>query len=116
MVSGGADGERVEVVGEDAPAGRDLLAVMPLQAAAAQPVAALEVADAALAAGAVPGLALAGASGSGLVAARDEHARALGDGVERRTGLEAAVADQLARPDREPVELGDGVGQQRVLG
>src|SRR4051794_6438875 len=99
MVSVGPDGECVEVVDEDAPAGVGLLAVMALQAGPAQSVAAFEVADATLDAGAVARLALAGASGAGFVAAGDEHARVLGDRVAGRAGLEAAVADQLARPD-----------------
>src|SRR4051812_2833085 len=116
MVSADPDGECVEVVGEDAPAGVGLLAVMALQAGPAQSVTAFEVADATLDAGAVARLAFAGASGAGFVAAGDEHARVLGDRVACRAGLEAAVADQLARPDREPVELFARVGQQRVLG
>jgi hypothetical protein len=33
----------------------------------------------------------------------------------RRPGLKAAVERDLPRPDPEPVELGDGVGQQPVL-
>src|SRR5919106_4324296 len=60
---GGVDGEGVEVVGQDRPAGPDPLALVASQAAAAQPIAAFEVADAALAAGAVAGQAPAGAAG-----------------------------------------------------
>src|SRR5918994_5208566 len=116
MVSGGPDGERVEVVGEDAPAGPGLLAVMAFQPGPAQAVAALEVTDAALDAGAVARLALAGSSRAGLVAAGDEHARAVGDGVAGRAGLKAALADHLLWGDPEPVELGDRVWEQCVLG
>src|SRR3954454_22172187 len=116
MVSGGPDGERVEVVGQDAPAGPGLLAVMAFEPRPAHAVAALEVADAALDAGAVAGLALAGSSGAGLVAAGDEHACGGGGGLAGRAVLEAAVADHLARGDLEPVEFGDRVWQQGVLG
>ena len=48
-VSAGPDGQRVGVVGEDRPAGPDLLALVAFQAAAVEAVAAFEVADAALA-------------------------------------------------------------------
>jgi hypothetical protein len=52
-VSVGAGGHGVEVVGEDAPGGLGLLAVIALQAAAPQAVAAFGVADASFGAGAV---------------------------------------------------------------
>src|SRR5215204_2280111 len=55
VLSAGVDGQGVQVVGQDRPAGPDSLALVTLQPAAAQVVAALEVADAALAAGAVAG-------------------------------------------------------------
>ncbi len=53
MFSGGSDGQGVEVVGEDAPSGPGLLAVIAFEAAAVQAVAAFEVADASFGAGAV---------------------------------------------------------------
>ena len=53
MFSGGSDGQGVEVVGQDAPSGPGLLAVIALQPAAAHAVAAFEVADASFGAGAV---------------------------------------------------------------
>jgi len=53
--SGGLHGEGVQVVGQDRPAGPDPLAFVASQPAASQPIAALEVADAALTAGAVAG-------------------------------------------------------------
>ena len=60
--SGGLDGEGVQVVGQDRPASPDPLALVTPEAAAAQPIAPLEVADAALTAGAVAGQAPAGAA------------------------------------------------------
>src|SRR4029450_6116243 len=64
-LSAGGDGQGVQVGGQDRPAGPDPLALITLQPAAAQVVAALEVADAALAAGAVAGQPPAGAAGGG---------------------------------------------------
>lgn len=52
-VSAGPDGERVKVVGENAPACPGALAFVAPQAAATHSVAALEVADAALGACAI---------------------------------------------------------------
>jgi hypothetical protein len=43
--SPGSDGKRVGVIGEDRPLSPELLALAALQAGAAEPVAALEVAD-----------------------------------------------------------------------
>src|SRR3954454_18422324 len=74
MVSGGVDGERVEGVGQVRPAGPDPLPVVSLEAAAPEAVAAFEVADPTLGAGAVARQAFAGAARPGLVAAGDEHA------------------------------------------
>src|SRR3954453_15340597 len=81
MVSGGVDGERVEVVGEDRPAGPGLLAGVALEAAAAEGVAAFEGPDAPLGAGAVARQAFAGAARAGLVAAghEDPLGRELGE-------------------------------------
>src|SRR5439155_25220279 len=98
-VGSGEAGVGVEVVGERRPAGPDPLAVVALQAAALGSVAALEVADAALGAGAVALLAALGASRPGLLAAGDEdplwcqwRQRLAG-----RAGVEAAVERDLAR-------------------
>src|SRR5829696_9774888 len=71
--SGAVDGEGVEVVGQDRPAGPDPLALVASQAAAPQPIAAFEVADPPLTAGAVAGQAPAGTPGTRLGPARDEH-------------------------------------------
>ncbi len=99
----------VEVVGEDRPAAPGLLAGAPGQAAAAQPVAAFEVADAALRAGAVAVQASAGAGRVGLLTAGDVHGggglvasvdRVLGAG-----GAEAAVDGELADHEAERVRL-----------
>ena len=73
-VSGGADGEGVEVVGQDRPGGPGLLALIALQPAAAKAVAAFEVADAAFGAGAVALQSALGASGARLLAPGDEQA------------------------------------------
>ena len=77
MVSGGSDGQRVEVVGQDAPSGPGLLTLIALQAAAAHPVAAFEVADASFGAGAVALQAALRAPGAGLLAPGDEDALGL---------------------------------------
>jgi hypothetical protein len=61
-VSVGSDGECVGVVGEDRPAGPDLLALLAFQSAAVEAVAAFEVADSAFGAGAVAGEASLSAS------------------------------------------------------
>jgi hypothetical protein len=91
--SSGVDGEGVEVVGQDRPAGPDPLALVALEAAPPQPVAALEVADAALAAGAVAGEAPAGAPGARLGPARDERPGGCdpGQGLDGRPRHKAAV-------------------------
>ena len=72
MFSGGSDGQRVEVVGEDAPSAPGLLAVIAFEAAAAHAVAAFVVADASFGAGAVALPPALGASGAGLLAPGDE--------------------------------------------
>src|SRR5215207_6356918 len=99
-VSAGSDRERVEVVGEDRPAGPGPHSFMALQARAAQAVAALEVADAALGAGPVARAAFAGAPGAGFVAAGelDLLVGEVGECVLGRAGQEAAVANDLAGP------------------
>src|ERR1041384_5434860 len=92
-VSVGPDGERVGVVGQDRPFSPDLLALVTLEPAAVQPVAALEVADPALGAGPVAPQAPAGAREAGVLAAGDEHALWLerGQCVVGRAGHEATV-------------------------
>src|SRR5919198_2632118 len=96
-ISAGSDGERVEVVGEDGPARPGLLTLIALQAAAPEPVAALEVADAALHPDPVAGEAAAGTPRAGLRAPRDEDP--LGRGVGELLGgelvAEAAVERDL---------------------
>jgi hypothetical protein len=98
-VSAGPDGERVKVVGQDRPFGPDPLAVVALGAAAAHAVAALEVADAALGAGAVALQSALGAPGAGLLAAGDEHSLRgqVGEAAVGRAGHEAAIERDLAR-------------------
>src|SRR5687767_601312 len=116
-VSAGSDGERVEIVGEDRPAGPGSHPVMALQAGAAQAGAALEVADAALGAGAVA-RGVCGCAVAGLVAAGelDLLVGEVGGCVLGRAGQEASVGDDLAGPHPGAVELGGGLGQQPALG
>src|SRR5512132_1308548 len=111
------DGEGVQVVGQDRPAGPDPLALVTLEAAASQPVAALELADTALAAGAVASQAPAGASGALLGAPRDERARGRqpGQGLGGRAGHKPAVQRDLTRSKAEAVQFGGGLVQQTVL-
>jgi hypothetical protein len=80
---------------------------MALESGAAQAVAPLEVADAALDAGAVAGSALAGAPRAGLMAAGelDLAVGEVGARVLGWAGQEAAVGDDLAGSDPGPVEL-----------
>src|SRR5215211_343166 len=115
MVSGGSDGERVEVVGQDAPADRCLGAGLAFEAGAAEAVAAFEVADAAFGADAVARQAPVGASGAGAAAAGDEHAAGVGKRVADGAGIEAGVQRNVARAELEPLELGGCLGQQRVF-
>jgi hypothetical protein len=74
-LSRGVDGQGIRVVGQDCPAGPDPLALVTLQLAAAQPIAALEAAEAPLAAGAVVRQPPASAPGTGLGTPSDERAR-----------------------------------------
>ena len=69
-VSGGPDGQGVEVVGEDRPSGPGLLAFIAFESAAAQAVAAFEVADASFGAGAVAAATVVGCVGSRVAGAR----------------------------------------------
>jgi hypothetical protein len=118
VLSAGVDGQGVQVVGQDRPAGPDSLALVTPQAAAAQVVAALEVADAALAAGAVAGQPPAGAAGAGLGPSRDERPGGCqpGQGLGGGAWHEAAIQGDLAWPKPQAVQLGRGLGQQAVLG
>ena len=79
---------------------------MALQAGAAQAVAALEVADAALGAGAVARAAFAGPARPRLVAAGelDLLVGQVGKRGLGRAGQEAAVGDDLPRAEPSPVE------------
>src|SRR5664279_3257951 len=110
-VSPGSDGEGVGVVGEDAPAGPDLLAFVALEAGSVQAVAAFEVTDPSLGARSVALHSSLGAFGAGLLAARDEHPvrREVFERLAGRADVEAAVERDLFRGDPEPFELGDGV-------
>jgi len=98
-VSAGPDGERVSVVGEDRPCGPDLLALVALEAAAVQTVAAFEVADPSFGAGSVALQTALGASGAGLLAARDEHpfGRKVAECLGGRADVEASIERDLAR-------------------
>ena len=69
---------------------------MAFEAAAAEAVAALEVADASFGADAVPGKAPVGASGPGALAAGDERALAGGQVFGDGAGREAAVERDFA--------------------
>jgi hypothetical protein len=128
MLSGGADGERVEVVGEDAPGGPGAGSVVAFEAAAAQAVAAFEVAaaqavaafevaDAAL--GADPELRQApvGLARPGRLSAGDEQSIGWRQGLGDRAGRETAVKRDFSGPDAQFVEPGAGCGQQvRLVG
>lgn len=117
MVSDAPDGEGVKVVCEDCPSGPGLHPRVALQSAAAQPVAALEVADATLRARAVTPQAPLGPPRTGLLAASDEGA--LGLEVQKRPaggiGLEPAIECDLARTQAQPIEFFDARRQQIAL-
>src|SRR4051812_40146339 len=117
-VSAGPDGERVGVVGQDRPFSPDLLALVALEPAAVQGIAALEVADSSLGAGSVAPQAASAASRLGLLAARDEHAvgRQRLERLVGWAGHEATVERDLPRSDPEPFQLCHRYRQQRVLG
>src|SRR5579862_1754327 len=103
-VSPGSDGERVEVVGEDCPFSPDPPALVALQSGSVQPVAALEVTDSALRAGAVAPQSTLSAFGLRFPAARDEHVLEL-EGRERgvrRADIEPAVERYLPHADPKP--------------
>src|SRR5664280_1370943 len=116
-VSPGPDGERVSVVGEDAPSGPDLLAFVAFEPGSVQAVAAFEVADPAFRAGSVALHSSLGALGAGLLTARNEHPVRVEvfECLAGRADVEPTVQPDLLRPDPEPIELRDRVGQQRVL-
>ena len=107
----------VGVVGEGRPSVPDLVAFVAFEPAAAQAVAAFEVADPALYTGAVALSEAAGAPGAWFLAAGDVHL--VGQALERGVGLarhEHAVDRHLPQLDAQSLELLGGVGQQRVLG
>src|SRR5665213_3799495 len=118
-ISSGSDGERVGVVGEDAPAGPDLLAFIAFEAGSVQAVAAFEVTDPPLRARSVALQSSLGAFGAGLLAAGDEHAVrrevVIVECLAGRADIEAAIERDLFWGDPEPLELRDRVGQQHVL-
>src|SRR5512133_2505442 len=115
ILSAGADGEGVEVVGQDRPGRPGPGSLMAFEAGATESVAALEMADAAFGADAELGQATVGLGRSGAVAAGDEQAvrrwQMLGDG----TRSEAAIQGDLPRSDVEFAQTLPGVGQQLVL-
>ena len=87
--------------------------MVALEAAAAQPVAAFEVADPAFGAGPIELQAALGASRAGLAAAGDEDPLG-GERRERFVGratVEGAVEGDRARAEPEPLELRHGLGQ-----
>jgi hypothetical protein len=109
--------EGVQVGGQDRPAGPDPLALVTSQAAAPQPIAAFEVADPPLTAGAVAGQAPAGAPRARLGPTRDERSGGCqpGQGLGGRPGDKPAVEGDLARSQPQAIQLGHGLGQQTVL-
>ena len=95
-----------------------LVALIAFEAAAPQPVAAFEVADSSLRAGAVASHPPAGAPGALFLGAGDVHPVGV-QGCERvvaRRRHEPTVQRDLSHRQRQVLELGDGVRQQRVLG
>src|SRR5450631_1607177 len=106
-VSPGSDGERVSVVGEDAPSGPDLLVFVAFEARSVHAVAAFEVTDPAFRAGSVALHSSLGALGAGLLAAGDEHPVGVEvfEGLAGRADVEPAVQRDLLRPDPEPIEF-----------
>jgi hypothetical protein len=116
-VSLGSDGERVSVVGQERPSGPDLPALVAFETRSVQAVATFEVTDPAYAAGPVALQPSLSACAGGLLAAGDEHPLRV-HGVERVVGraeVEPAIQRNLLDRDPHARELGDGVGQQRVL-
>ena len=96
-VSSGSDGERVSVVGEDAPLGPDPLAVVAFEPAAVHPVAAFEVADPSFGAGSVSPQPALGASEPGCwrPAMNTRRGRRAGERGAGRSGVEPAVERDL---------------------
>src|SRR5215211_9531132 len=111
--SGGVNGEGVQVVGQDRPAGPDPLALVAPQAATPQPIATFEVADAALAAGAVAGQPPAGAPRARLGPPGDERARRCqpSQGLGGRAGQEPTVQRHLPWSKPQAVQLPNGLGK-----
>ena len=90
---------------------------MVLEPAAAQPVAAFEMADPSLAAGPVLRQPPLGSSAAWLLTTGDE--RPLGSQAPAsgsRDDVELAIERDLSRCDPEALQFRDRVGQQRVLG
>src|SRR4051794_28186650 len=103
VASGSRESQRVEVVGQDAPADPGLGAVLAAESAAAQAVAALEVTDATLAPDAVARQSPGGAPRRRLLAAGDEDRVGVRQRLVAGSGGEAAVERDLARRQREPL-------------
>src|SRR5436309_4976883 len=114
-----AMGVRVEVVRERAPDAPGALAVVAAQPRAPQPVAALEVADATLGAGAVAVQAPTRPGRVGLADAGDvDRLRlllAVGERVVGRAAAEPAVERDLLELEAQRVGVLERVGQQLVL-
>jgi hypothetical protein len=97
MLSGGSDGEGVEVVGEDRLSDRGSGSVEASEAAAAQSVATFEVTDAAFGSDAVARQPAVGAFGAGALLAGDVGGGRVGQVLADGAGLEATVDGDLAR-------------------
>src|SRR5947208_1293435 len=117
MLSAGPDGERVKVVSEDRPGAPGSHSRLSLQAGSAQPVAALEVTDAALRSGAVAAEPSLCSSRAGLLAPGDEHplGRELVESFGGRALLEPAIQRDLPRSQPEPLQLARRGGEQLAL-
>lgn len=113
--SGGSQGERVEVVGEDRPGGPGAGAGVAFQAGSVEAVAALEVADAAFGANAELGQPAVGLAGVRGVVAADEQPLRFGQVFADGAGREAAVERDLPRAQPKLAQSLTGGGQQVAL-
>ena len=112
MLSGGPDGEGVEVVGQDRPSDRRSGSVEASESSAAHAVAAFEVTDAAFGADAVARQAPVAVFGGCALAAGDEDLGRVGQLLGDGAGRKAAVERDVARVQVGSSQLCDGVGQQ----
>src|SRR3954452_13370791 len=115
VASGGPEGERVEVVGEDRPGGPGAGAGVAFEAGSVEAVASLEVTDAAFGADAELGQPAVGLAAVGGVAAADEQSVGFGQVLADGAGCEAAVECDLTWPQVELAESLAGGGQQLGL-